>query len=321
VLKRSISFWLGAAAIGLFLFQALPVVGLLPAFLFLFFSLNVFVVNALLVHAFLIALFVEASMGWAPRALMVVPVLAYGAYYGAYFEQTRIIADETANLEKRNVSKGLDFDPSVMSLVFSHEMDLELFVAHYKVPVAYSQNNSARLIPASQCAAIKSYDNGASARTMTTQYLYPRELVTKETAPCLLFRDEQPANPPVYVRKVEYASAKQESFSVSVLSTEVVFNGKLVGSRESLRVYRIRPYLKFLGCFFGKCGSLFEEDSQTIGPDGPDPAYVDKTLYASPASELLAIPKYTNADIIDFAGYPSNAPIISLAQSPPPLKN
>ena len=109
--------------------------------------------------------------------------------------------------------------------------DSELFVAHYKVPVAYSQNNSARLIPASQCAAIKSYDNGASARTMTTQYLYPRELVTKETAPCLLFRDEQAANPAVYVRKVEYASAKQELFSVSVLSTEVVFNGRPVGSR------------------------------------------------------------------------------------------
>lgn len=321
--KRSISFSLFVVAAGLLLFQAIPIVGLLPAVLLSFISINAFVVYALLVHAFLISLFIEAAIGRIPRWLMIVPVFMYGEYYGAYFGQARAIEEETAKMNLENVGKVFDFDPDKMSLVFDNLRDLELFVAHYKAPVVYFRdrtvahnNKSARLIPASQCAAIKSFDNAAEAWIGTTQYFYQTGLLTKDTAPCVLLRPEQPPNPPLYVRRVP---DEQKRLAVHVESIEILFDGKLIGSHRNLLVFRMPPILRQIGCGFSdanaswRCFGLFSEDAETIG-SGPQTN--DRVGYTSPVSDMFAIPKYTNEDILHFAGYPSNAEAVALAQSP-----
>lgn len=324
--KKPISFYLFVVTAGLLLFQAIPIVGLLPGLFLLFLSISAFVFYALLVHAFLISLFIEAAIGRIPRWLMIVPVLMYGAYYTAYFGQARVIEEETAKMNLINVGKVLDFDPDKMSLVFDHVGDLELFVAHYKVPVAYFRDKivaradkSGRLIPASQCAAVKSFDNGAEASIGTSQYRYKIGLLTKDTAPCELVRREQPPNQPLYVRRVP---DEQKKLAVYVRSIEILFDGKPIGSHRSLQVYNIPPILWRIGCGFSDtrlwtCFGLFSEYPETIGSE---PNLVDQVGYTSPVSDMLAIPKYTNEDILNFAGYPSNAEIVALAQSPPVAK-
>ncbi len=319
--KRPISFYLFVVTAGLLLFQAIPIVGLLPGVLLLFLSINAFVFYALLLHVFLISLFIEAAIGRIPRWLMIVPIFMYGGYYGAYLGQARVIEEETAKMNLVNVGKALDFDPDKMSLVFDHQGDLGAFVTHYKVPVAYFQdkyghnNKSARLIPAPQCATIKNFDNGAAASVGTTEYSYKIGLLTKETAPCVLLRTEKPPNPPLYVRR---APAEQKHLKIFEQSIEILFNGKLIGSHQSLDVYRIPPILWQIGCVLPwGCVGLFSEHAETIGSE---PKINDRIGYTSPVSDMLAIPKYTNDDILHFAGYPSNAETVALAQSPPAAK-
>jgi len=325
--KRSISVYLFVVTAGLLLFQTIPIVGLLPAVLLSFVEINAFVVYALLVHAFLVLLFIEAAIGRVPRWLMIVPVFVYGEYYGAYFGQARAIEEETAKMNLENAGKVLDFDPDKMSLVFDNMGDLELFVAHYKVPVVYFRdeivarnNKSARLVPASQCSAIKSFDNGAAAYIETTQYFYQTGLVTKDTAPCVLIRPEQPPNPLVYVRRVP---DEQKRLAVHVRSIEILFDGKPIGSHRSLLVFRIPPILRHIGCGFSdanpswRCFGLLSEDAETIGSEAKTN---DRVGYTSPVSDMLAIARYTNEDILHFAGYPSNAAAVALAQSRPRAK-
>lgn len=323
-LKRSVSFWLLAAAVGMFLLQWFP-----PTDFLLWFATFIFLgplfINAMLVHAFLVALFAESAIGRLPRVLMIAPVLAYGAYYWAYFEQARIVAEETAKLKDINVGKVLDFDPSTMSLVFDNgfpQGTLEVFVARHQIPVAYSRVISARLVPAPQCASINSFKNGALAWKQDTKHLYPYKLLTQETEPCLLTRREQPTQRPVYAREVDHASTQQKWLGISEPSTDIVFDGKVLGSLQSVIVHHMSPYLQALGCGLvdGPAAAwvcisgLFEGGYQRIDPDPPS---VDKTRFDTPPSILLGLPKYTDADILNFVGYSSNASIVVLAQSPP----
>jgi hypothetical protein len=83
------------------------------------------------------------------------------------------------------------------------------------------------------------------------------------------------------------------------------------------------PILWQTGCGFSDrnptwtCFGLFSEDAETIGSE---PKLYDQVGYTSPVGDMLAIPRYTNTNILDFAGYPSNAEIVALAQSPPIAK-
>ena len=99
------SLWALAAAIVLFLLQLLPIPGV---FLMMF---GAGLITVLLIHVALISLFVEAAIGRLPRILMVVPVLVYGGYYVAYWQEGREIAERAAALRAANPGKVLDFDP------------------------------------------------------------------------------------------------------------------------------------------------------------------------------------------------------------------
>jgi hypothetical protein len=291
VLKRSVSFLLLVAAIGLFVLQALPLPGIFIV------MLGAPFIDALLLHLFLVALFVESAIGRLPRVLAVVPFLAYGAYYWAYFEQDRMVAEESAKLRTINIGKVFDFDPSAMSLVLDKYNDLDGFVAFHQIQVAYSGISSARLVPASQCATMKSYDNGAKAWVRRIP-IYDYHLFTKETQPCWLTRIEQPPNRPVLVQSADHASPLHVWLGISEPSTDIVVDGKIVGSLREIYVRRIPPYLWFLGCGLvdspasWACGGFYEGGEDYIRWYPPS---VDRARFDTPASILLGIPKYTNS--------------------------
>ena len=88
----------------------------------------------LLLHIFLVALAVESLTRRKPRALIAIPLVAYGSYYGLYAYQTIEIDRASAELRKANSGKVLDFDAEVHSLVTPNAQAL---VSSHKVSAAY----------------------------------------------------------------------------------------------------------------------------------------------------------------------------------------
>jgi hypothetical protein len=121
------------AIAALFALQAFPYTGL---FLMIFGGA---LLVGLLVHVFLIGLFVEASMGRVPRALIAIPIIAYAGYYALYTYQTIDIRQKSAQLRKENSGKIFDFDPEVYSLVTP---DAQTLVGQYAIPLAYQPNKN-----------------------------------------------------------------------------------------------------------------------------------------------------------------------------------
>jgi len=113
----------------------------------------------LLVHLLLASLFVEAVMGRVPRALILVPIIAYGAYYAAYFREGWQVTQVSEKIRNTNPAKIYDFDPAVDSLVMDRGQE---FVETHDVPVVYELNRnfpegylSERLITRAQCNGAK----------------------------------------------------------------------------------------------------------------------------------------------------------------------
>ena len=318
MIKKSVSFWLLVAAVGLFLLQWIPFTGI---FLML---LGAGFVNAWLIYLLLAVLFVEGVIGRLPRVVAIVPIVAVGAYYSAYREQHRLLAEEILKLKSINIGKVLDFDPSTESLVFDDSVNQAIyFVARYRIPVAYAgaSDLSARMAPASECSAMASFHNGAFAWVKSVEKDYPYQMFTRETAPCMLTRRDLPAKTPVRVRQVDHASSTLQRLGISEPSTDVVVNGKVVGSLRKIVVHRISPYLRFVGCGLiddppaWMCTtSFFANREEVILPDPPSGA--EKEQLHERVGILLGIPKYTNDEILHFTGYPENASIIALAKSP-----
>ena len=98
-------------------------------------------------------------MGRIPRALILIPIIAYGAYYAAYFREGWRVAQVSQKLRITNPGKVYDFDPAANSLVMDRAQE---FVETHDVPVVYEPNRnypegylSERLITRAQCNGIK----------------------------------------------------------------------------------------------------------------------------------------------------------------------
>ncbi len=152
MLRRYLSPFSSKVFVFLLIFLALEVLPL-PGLYLTFLGGSLFA--GLLVHLLLASLFVEAVMGRIPRALILVPVIAYGAYYAAYFREGWRVAQVTEKLRITNPGKVYDFDPAANSLVMDRAQE---FVETHDVPVVYEPNKnfpegylSERLITRAQC--------------------------------------------------------------------------------------------------------------------------------------------------------------------------
>jgi hypothetical protein len=318
-LTKSISFWVLGAVIALFLLQWFE-----PTGIFLMFF-GVAHQNAVLVHVFLGVLFLEAVFHRIPRLFLVVPIVAYGGYYFVYFAQKHLLAEEVAKQAAMSVGKVFSFNPDVDSLVFDDRSPsrAEAFVELYSVPITYSQRISARMAPASECAHIENFHNGALA--WVGRIPAYAEKLGEARSPCILVRIERPAGRPVFIREVDHASQLLQWLGINEPSTDVVVDSKLVGSIQKIIVRHIPQVLWALGCELiddppsWACFSGIFGVREVIDRGLPPKRW---NFRIDPASILLGIPEYTDADIQSFAGYPVNADIVKRAQSPAaPPKN
>jgi hypothetical protein len=116
-------------------------------------------IAGLLVHLFFASVLVEAATGRIPRAFVLVPIIAYGGYYAAYFQEGLQVEQLSQKLRTSNSGKIYDLDPTVNSLVMDQAQE---FVETHDVPVVYEPNAnfpeaylSERLITRAQCRGIK----------------------------------------------------------------------------------------------------------------------------------------------------------------------
>jgi hypothetical protein len=276
-------------------------------------------VAGLLVHLVMASLFVEALIRRVPRGLMMVPVLAYGGYYVAYFQQGRQIEQVSQELKTANPGKIFDFDPKRHSLVMDQA---PTFVETHEVPVAYEPKTdfpegylSQRLIPRSECARIV---RDTQNRVFTFGVFFDGKL---QNGVCLLRFPERPPNPTVTAKQSGDLEIWARHGNIRRQTTEIFVDGKTIGSFTTALVWRLPAFPTLaIGCALNsaapswQCGADFIRSLVRI--DGV-PAAVDHARFDDPVSVMLGVRKYGVADFSGFAGFEANAEALDRAHKEP----
>lgn len=309
-IAKSASLWAFAAAIVLFLLQLLPIPGV---FLMMF---GAGLITVLLLHVALIALFVEAAVGRLPRVLMVVPVLVYGGYYVAYWQEGREVTERAAALRATNPGKVFDFDPQTHSLA---GRELGSLVQTHDIPVVYEPNtnykpenySSVRLMRRDQCDAIK----------RDTQNRISITYVPAFRGLCVLRFPESPERTIVSVLRPKDPEIWKRKPGVTETVTEIAVDGNVLGSYRSAIAWRLPVLpLGFIGCGLvsskpaWECGAQFMRKREVLDTV---PTVIDKALFDTPESIMLGLRKYTTADLAHFKGFAQNEAVLARAAEEP----
>ena len=303
---KSPALWALLGAIVLGLLQLSP----FPGAILMMFGAGL--ITAILVHVFLISLFIEAAIGRAPRVLMVVPLAAYGAYYVVYFQEGREIAERAAQLREINPGKLLDFDPERDALVGT---DLTNLVQTHEIPVVYEPQPSVkpegyysyRLVRSDQCRAL----GRDSQNRIVTMGVFGKHRLPI----CVLRFPDKPEGRIVTVSKVNDAEVWKRNPGLTEQITDLLVDGKVIGSYRGAAAWRLPAFpIGFVGCALNsaapawQCAATFMRDFQSVDTV---PNSVDKTKFDSPASVMLGLRKYSDGDLANFKGFALNEPALA----------
>jgi hypothetical protein len=292
------------AIVALLALQAFPYTGIILM------MLGAALLVGLLIHVFLIGLAVEAFLGRIPRALAVIPVVAYAGYYGLYIRQTIEIRQESAKLRAENSGKVFDFDPEVYSLVTA---DADKLASEYAIPVAYQPNKNFgpethlafRLLPRDQCSSL-----AVDSRHRIIK-LGVRIGNSFQNNLCLLRFPEDPPKKIITVVKHRDEEIWKRKWDFGEQSTEILVDGRVIGSFKTASIWRLPLWPNgAIGCGLisggtpaWKCSADF---LRTYTEIDTIPVNVDHAKYGLPESVMLGIPKYSEAELRDFHGYHQN---------------
>jgi hypothetical protein len=321
MLRRYLSPFSSKVFVFLLVFLVLEVLPL-PGIYLMFLGGSLFA--GLLVHLLLASLFVEALIGRIPRAFVVIPIIAYGTYYAAYFREGWQVAQVSQQLRTANPGKVYDFDPAANSLVMDRAQE---FVETHDVPVAYEPNKnypegylSERLITRAQCNGVKrDTQNRVFTLGMHFDGIFQQNV-------CLLRFPEPPPNKTVKVTLVGDPQIWARRGDIREQTTEITVDDKTVGSFTRAFTWRLSglPVLA-IGCVLidqppaWKCLADFKRNLVTI--DGI-PDTVDRAKFDDPTSVMLGIRKYVAADLANFSGFDSNqAALESVHNEPEKVEN
>jgi hypothetical protein len=321
MLRRYLSPFSSKVFVFLLVFLVLEVLPL-PGIYLMFLGGSLFA--GLLIHLLLASLFVEALIGRIPRTFVVIPIIAYGAYYAAYFREGWQVAQVSQQLRTANPGKVYDFDPAANSLVMDRAQE---FVETHDVPVAYEPNKnypegylSERLITRAQCNGVKrDTQNRVFTLGMHFDGIFQQNV-------CLLRFPEPPANKTVKVTLVGDPQIWARRGDIREQTTEITVDDKTIGSFTRAFTWRLSglPVLA-IGCVLidqppaWKCLADFKRNLVTI--DGI-PDTVDRAKFDDPTSVMLGIRKYVAADLANFSGFDSNqAALESVHNEPEKVEN
>jgi hypothetical protein len=321
MLRRYLSPFSSKVFVFLLLFLALEVLPL-PGLYLMFLGGSLFA--GLLVHLLLASLVVEALMGRIPRALILVPFLAYGGYYAAYFREGWQVAQVSEKLRTTNPGKIHDFDAAANSLVMDRGQE---FVETHDVPVVYEPNRnfpegylSERLITRAQCNGVKK-DTQNRVATFGVHF----DGVFQQNI-CLLRFPEPSTHKAVRMTLVEDPQIWARDGGIRRQTTEIAVDDKTVGSFTRAFIWRLPSFpVLAIGCILidqppaWKCLATFDRKLVTI--DGI-PDHVDRAKFDEPTSVMLGIRKYVTADLANFSGFDSSLPTLdSVHKEPEKVEN
>jgi hypothetical protein len=305
--SKLVSFWSFLLFAGLLALQAFPYTGI---FLMM---LGAASLSGVLIHVFLISLFIEAGLRRVPRFLIVIPIAAYGGYYVFYAQQMLEIAQKSAELRASNPGKVLDFDARAHSLVTT---DANRLTQYYAIPVAYEANAnfqpeghlSYRLIRRDQCNIRKDSQHRIQTFGMHLGHSFQQGV-------CVLRFPEAPTAKAVTAVRSGDDEIWRRKWGISEQVTELRLDGAVIGRYRSASVWRL-PALPMgvVGCALisstpaWKCGADFLRTHTVIEAV---PFGVDRVHYDTPLSVMLALKKYTEADLANFRGYALNGPALA----------
>jgi hypothetical protein len=321
MLRRYLSPFSSKVFVFLLVFLALEVLPL-PGIYLMFLGGSLFA--GLLVHLLLASLFVEALTGRIPRALILVPIIAYGGYYAAFFREGWQVAQVSEKLRTTNPGKIYDFAPAANSLVMDRGQE---FVETHDVPVVYEPNRnfpegylSERLITRAQCDGVKhDTQNRVSTLGVHFNHIFQQNI-------CLLRFPEPPTHKAVKVILVGDPQLWARDGDIRQQTTEIAVDDKTVGSFTRAFIWRL-PALPVLaiGCILidqppaWKCLATFDRKLVTI--DGI-PDNVDRGKFDDPTSVMLGIREYSAADLANFSGFDSNLQALdSVHKEPEKVEN
>ncbi len=299
--------WALIAFFALLALQAFPLTGI---FLMLF-GASLFA--GLLAHAVLILMFIEAAIGAAPRILMIVPILAYGGYYAAYFEQGIEIARKSAELKATNPGRILDFAPDAYSLVLP---EAGQFVDSHAVSVAYEPNKnfqpegyvSHRLMTSEECKGVR---RDTQNKIFALGVIFDGAI---QRGVCDLRFPKRPPHKIVSIAKLGDQEIWKRKWTIGEDAYEASVDGAVIGRFRTASVGRL-PLLPMFGIGCGlvdnpaswSCGADFV---RAFTPIDSIPDKLDHARFDGPVSAMLGIAKYTTGDLQAFHGYPSNADVM-----------
>ena len=307
--SRALPLYAVAAAVIIYVLQAIPFTGIFLMFVLAFYWPGFFL------HAALIITFLYAATGYIKRGYIFIPLVAYGVYYLAYANDVRALEFKQAELARVNSKQVLTFDPTRMALVGKNAVQL---VRDYDVPVAYEPSKDVkegyyawRIVPVAACR------NTPRDTQNHIEAVYP--WVETHSGLCMLRQPEVPTLPIVLITRdgPELYDSPRDAGAFVTQKTAVSFQGKLMGSitiaaRDQLAAL---PWY-VAGCFLNDgssswdCVHAFQRKRMTT--DGVDitPVFSGKEL---PEVTLLGLRKYQDSEFVDFKFAPDTDAAIARA--------
>lgn len=206
----------------------------------------------------LIAIFVSIGIdcmrGALPRALVILPVMAFAGYYMLYFGQMVEIVRYEQELKSSNPGRLLDFDPRRQhSLVVAQSTSLP---GHYQIPVVYQRNEN---IEPQQHLSYRAHFGATCETRSSSRSLKRRVIRVRVQSPskgyrvpvegiCVIRAPERPRGEIVEVRTKdqriwEYRTTMMEG------SFTLVHEGKELRTYRTASIRRLLPYpLPRIGC-------------------------------------------------------------------------
>lgn len=293
-LSQSFSFWVAVVFAALVTLELLPV----PGVILMIFGAPI--LAGALVHLFLVSLFIEAMVRRIPRALVIIPALAYGAYYVACLQEGLRLHAAGRSTQAGKPEVALRFDPAAQSLVVKGAL---AFVSNYDVPVAYEADSSVkpegyeayRLLPIDQCVKAR-----ATRAMPGRSRLSPLSSGSDDYA-CVFQTPERPPLPMVTVTKRGADRMWDREPGVVETGVFVELNGKPTAAYlTGAYGWRLGPFpLLAVGCVLidnpsaWRCGADFYRMLTKVGR--VDDMNDDKLAFAL-ASDLLGIGSVPTAD-------------------------
>lgn len=268
-------------------------------------------------HLVTVALLLDVAANKIPKALLILPLMAYGSYYAYYVQEYQVMKSFEKQLRAENPRHVVDYDSTKHSLVMNNGGSL---VTSYKFPVIFESNPnfpegylSYRLVTQERCNEARSlrlqWVNGFGAfwnRSAKKAYS------SKRLKQCQL-RMPETATKDILLVNVNNVQEKEKFQDIDFLTTTYKFSyqGKEIGQFKSASIMRL-PIFPFyiagcglLGSGSWKCSAGFYR-SRT--PLDTYPVGLQHSQYGkNPVGVLLKVEPYKESDFNDFQDYPENA--------------